>query len=97
MDGMGDRQYDEIEWNENDKQTFEEIKKLIQKDDVGESLRNICHAVNSYLNKALLQVQGLQMKEFKAPAKQKEALKKIYQNALKASVASKELRKFYHL
>lgn len=92
-----DNQYNGIEWNEKDKAIFDEIKECIRKNDVGESLKNINHSVNAYLNKALLKVQGLQSGEYQTSEKQKEALKEIFQNSLKASVVSKELRKFYHL
>ena len=86
-----------IEWNDHDKTIFEEIEELIRKNDIGGCLKNINHSINGYLNKALLKVQGLQSGEYQTPEKQKEALKEIFQNSLKASVVSKELRKFYNL
>lgn len=89
--------YDAIEWNEHDKTNLDEIGNHIKNGVVGESLRCISHSVSSYLNKALLSLQGLQMEEYKTPQKQKEALKKIFQNILKASATSKEVKNFYHL
>ena len=90
-------QYEGIEWNEDDKPILDEINNYIKNGVVGESLKCISHSVSSYLNKALLAVQGLQIGEYKTPKKQKQALKKIFQNILKASATSKELRKLYHL
>lgn len=97
MDIDSSDQYKEVEWNEDDKRNLEEIENLIKKDNIGESLRCIRHAINSYLNKALLRVQGIQIGEYKSQKKQKEALKGIYQNSLKASIISKKLKEFYHL
>lgn len=96
MDIYGD-DYSEIKWNENDKKILDEIIRHIQNNNLGEALKCINHEINSYLNKALLQVQGLMMEEYKTPEKQKEALEKIYQNSLKASVISKKLKNFYNL
>ena len=97
MNNHKDTHYDAIEWSDHDKTNLDEIKNHVKNCVVGESLRCISHSVSAYLNKALLSVQGLQMGEYKTPQKQKQALKKIFQNILKASATSKEVKNFYHL
>ena len=89
--------YNNIELNDNDKRLFEEIKRLTEANSVGESLRCINHAISGYLHSALLALENLQNGILDTEEKRKEAFVKIIQTSLKASLASKELRKFYHL
>ena len=86
-----------IELNANDKRLFEEIKRLTEANSVGETLRCINHAINGYLHSALLALENLQNGILDTPEKRKEAFIKVIQTSLKASLAAKELKKFYHL
>lgn len=89
--------FNNVELNDDDKRVFEEIKRLTEANSIGESLRCINHAVNGYLHKALLVFENLQNGILDTEEKRNEAFIKITQNSLKASLAAKELRKFYHL
>ena len=80
-----------------DKKVFDEIKRLTEADSIGEALKCINHAVNCYLHRALLALENLQNGILDTEEKRKEAFVKVIQNSLKASLAAKELRKFYHL
>ncbi len=71
--------------------------RLTEANSVGEAIKYINHAVNGYLHKTLLALENLQNGILDTPEKRKEAFTKVTQNALKASLAAKELRKFYHL
>lgn len=86
-----------IELNDSEKKVLEEIRKLTESNCVGEAIKCITHAVNGYLQKIIIEVENLQDEISDIPQKQKEALIKLIQNSLKASLAAKELRKFYHL
>jgi len=86
-----------IELNDDDKRIFEEIKRLTEINSAGEALKCISHAINGYLHKTLLAVGNIQDGMPNIPEEQKKYLIKIIQNSLKASLAVKELRKFYHL
>ena len=86
-----------IELDDADKGIFEEIKRLTEANSVGEALRCINHAINGYLHNALLVVGNLQNGILDTPEKRKGAFIKVIQTSLKASLAAKELRKFYHL
>ncbi len=94
---MEEYNFNNIELNDNDKRLFEEIKRLTEANSVGEALRCINHAINGYLHSALLAVGNLQNGILDTPKKRKETFVKIIQTTLKASLAAKELRKFYHL
>lgn len=94
---MQDFNFNNIELDEEDKKIFEEIKRLADANSVGEALKCINHAVNGYLNRALLVVGNFQDGIFDTREKQKQAFDKIQKNSLKASLVAKELRKFYHL
>lgn len=94
---MEEYNFNNMELNDGDKKILDEIKRLIDANSIGEALKCINHAVNGYLNKALLVIGNLQNGIFDTPEKQKQAFDKITQNSLKASLAAKELRKFYHL
>ena len=63
----------------------------------GETIKRISHAINGYPHKALLAVGNIQDGMPNIPEEQKRDFVKIIQNLLKASLAAKELRKFYHL
>jgi len=91
---MEELNFNNIKLDDNDKRIFEEIAKA---NSIGETLRCISHAVNGYLHKALLAVGNLENGMLDTPEKQKEAFIKVIQNSLKASLVTKELRKFYHL
>ena len=86
-----------IELDDADKRIFEEIKRLTETNSVGEAIKCISHAINGYLNKALLAVGNLQDGILDTSEEQKKDFIKITQNSLKVSLAAKELRKFYHL
>ncbi len=86
-----------IELNDSEKKVLEEIRKLTESNCVGEAIKCITHAVNGYLQKIIIEVENLQNGIFGNPEKQKEVFAKIIQNSIKASLAVKELRKFYHL
>lgn len=86
-----------IELNDDDKRFFEEIKRLTETNSVGEALKCISHAINGYLHKTLLAVGNIQDGMPNISEEQKNYFIKIIQNSLKASLAAKELRKFYHL
>ncbi len=94
---MEEYNFNNIELNDNDKRLFEEIKRLTEANSVGEALRCINHAINGYLHRALLALGNLQNGILDTPEKRKEAFVKIIQTSLKASLAAKELKKFYHL
>ena len=94
---MEELDFNNIKLDDGDKKVFDEIKRLTEANSIGETLRCINHAVNGYLHKALLAVGNLQNGIVNTPEKRKEAFIKIIQNSLKASLAAKELRKFYHL
>ena len=94
---MEEYSYNNIELNKGDKKVFEEIRRLAEANSIGEASKCINHAINSYLNKALLALGNLQNGIFDTPEKQKEAFSKIIQSSLKASLVAKELRKFYCL
>lgn len=94
---MEEYDFKNMELNDDDKRFFEEIKKLIGANNIGESLKCINHVINGYLHKALLALENLQNGILDTEEKRKEAFTKVTQNSLKASLAAKELRKFYHL
>ncbi len=94
---MEEFSFNNIELNEHEKKTLEEIKKLTETNCVGEAIKYINHAINGYLQKIIIEAENFQNGVFDTPQKQKEALIKLIQNSLKASLAAKELRKFYHL
>jgi hypothetical protein len=89
--------YAHVELTDYDKRIFAEIEQHIANHDIGESLKCINHAINEYLNKALLQTAGFKDGMFDTPDKQREALDKIIKNSLKASMIAKQLKKLYHL
>ncbi len=89
--------FNNIKLDDGDKMIFEEIKRLAEANSIGETLKCINHAVNGYLHRALLTLENLQNGILDTEEKRKEAFKKVIQNSLKASLAAKELRKFYHL
>lgn len=86
-----------IELDAADKKIFEEIKRLAETNNVGETIKNISHAINGYLHKSLLATGNLEDELAGITEKQKEDFKKITQNSLKISLVVKELRKLYHL
>lgn len=86
-----------IELDEVDKKIFEEIKRLSEANNVGETIKSISHTINGYLHKALLAAENLQDEMCDISERQKEDFNKITQNSLKASLVVKELRKLYHL
>lgn len=86
-----------IELDEADKKIFEEIKRLAETNNVGETIKSISHAINGYLHKALLAAGNLQDEMPDTSERQKEDFNKIIQNSLKISLVVKELRKLYHL
>ena len=94
---MEELDFNNIKLDDGDKRVFEEIKRLTEANSIGETLKCINHAVNGYLNRALLALENLQNGILDTPEKRKEAFIKVIQNSLKASLAAKELKKFYHL
>lgn len=94
---MDELDFNNIKLDDNDKRIFDEIKRLTEANSIGETLRCINHAVNGYLHRALLALENLQNGILDTEEKRKEAFIKVVQNSLKASLAAKELRKFYHL
>lgn len=94
---MEEIEFNNIKLDDNDKRIFEEIKRLTESNNIGETLRCINHAVNGYLHRALLALENLQNGILDTEEKQKEAFTKVIQSSLKASLVTKELRKFYHL
>ena len=94
---MEEVDFNNIKLDDGDKRVFEEIKRLTEANSIGETLKCINHAVNGYLNRALLALENLQNGILDTPEKRKEAFIKVIQNSLKASLAAKELKKFYHL
>lgn len=86
-----------IELDETDKKIFEEIKRLAETNNVGETIKSISHAINGYLHKALLAAGSLQDEMPHISERQKEDFDKITLNSLKISLVVKELRKLYHL
>lgn len=95
--GQNNVNFDSIELTDYDKKIFDEIAQYIATNNIGESLKCINHAINEYLNKALLQVTGFKDGMFDTPEKQRQALDKIILNSLKASMVAKQLKKLYHL
>lgn len=95
MDNKYGSEYSDINWDKAEEEILNEITGHIKNNNIGESLKCINHAVNSHLNRALLFVQGLKIGEYKTAKDKKDALDKIYQNSLKASVMSKQLQKLY--
>jgi len=94
---MEEFDFNNIKLDDGDKRVFEEIKRLAEANSIGEALKCINHAVNGYLNRALLALENLQNGILDTPEKRKEAFIKVIQNSLKASLAAKELKKFYNL
>jgi hypothetical protein len=94
---MDELNFNNIELNDHEKKVLEEIRKLTETNCIGEAIKCIDHAVNGYLQKIIIEVENLQNGIFGNPEKQKEVFAKIIQNSVKASLAAKELRKFYHL
>jgi len=89
--------FNNIKLDDGDKKIFDEIQRLTEANSIGEALRCINHAINSYLHKALLALGNLQNGILDTEEKRKEAFIKVIQNSLKASLATKELKKFYNL
>jgi len=94
---MEEVDFNNIKLDDSDKKVFDEIKRLTEANSIGEALRCINHAVNGYLHRALLVLENLQNGILETEEKRKEAFTKVIQNSLKASLAAKELKKFYHL
>ncbi|RJP29179.1 MAG: hypothetical protein C4533_05110 [Candidatus Omnitrophota bacterium] len=94
---MEEIDFNNIKLDDTDKKTFDEIERLTEANSIGEALRCINHAVNGYLHRALLALENLQNGILDTEEKRKEAFTKVIQNSLKASLAAKELRKFYNL
>jgi len=94
---MEELDFNNIKLDDNDKRIFDEIKRFAESNNIGETLRCINHAVNGYIHRALLVLENLQNGILDTEEKRKEAFTKVIQNSLKASLAAKELRKFYHL
>lgn len=94
---MEEADFNNIKLDDGDKRVFDEIKRLTEANSVGEALQCINHAIKNYLHKALLAVGNIQDAMPDIPEEQKKDFIKIIQNLLKASLAAKELRKFYHL
>lgn len=49
-----------LELDEADKKIFEEIKRLAEANNAGETIKSISHTINGYLHKALLAAENLQ-------------------------------------
>lgn len=94
---MEEYSFNNIELDEADKRIFDEIKRLAETNNLGETIKCISHAINGYLHKALLAAGNLQDGLPYASEMQKEDFNKIIQNSLKVSLVIKELRKLYHL
>ena len=94
---MEELDFNNIKLDDGDKRVFEEIKRFAEANSTGEALKCINHAVNGYLNRALLALENLQNGILDTPEKRKEAFIKVIQSSLKASLVAKELRKFYNL
>ena len=94
---MEEIDFNNINLDDGDKKVFDEIKRLTEANSIGETLQCINHTIKNYLHKALLAVGNIQDGIPNVPEEQKKDFVKITQNLLKASLAAKELRKFYHL
>ena len=94
---MEELDFNNIKLDDGDKKVFDEIKRLSENNSVGQALHCIDHAINNYLHKALLALGNLQNGILDTEEERKGAFTKVIQNSIKASLAAKELRKFYRL